>query len=168
MKQRKGLTSFILKLKKAFRVLFEPDDEPNGNTIYQPNPDNFGSFLEVRPIWNVRAIGQRVFVERAGQPCLLEGVTLDEWQQGKFTLTGHLPRDWDLASPQILHLVFQESDDPRMFFDERRSGKLITFSRFRVAKGTPLMLLKNQSTGEVTMPTPEFECVYMSSREVNQ
>jgi len=116
----------------------------------------------------MRAIHQRIFVERAGKPCLLEGITLDEWQRGKFTLTGHLPRDLNLASPQTLYLVFQESDDPRTFFDECQSGKLITFSRFRVVGGTPLVLLKNQPTGEVTMPTPEFECVYMDSREVSQ
>jgi len=113
----------------------------------------------------VRAMHQRIFVERAGQPCLLEGITLDEWQQGKFTLTGHLPRDLNLASPQTLHLVFQESDDPRMFFDERQLGKLITFSCFRIVKGTPLVLLKNRATGEVTIPTPEFECTYGAIRE---
>lgn len=116
----------------------------------------------------VRVIHQRIFVERAEQPCLLEGITLDEWQQGRFILIGHLPRDLNLASPQTLHLVFQESDDPRTFFGGHRPGKMITFDRFRVVEGTPLMLLRSQTTGEVTIPTPEFECIYMDSREVIQ
>jgi len=117
----------------------------------------------------MRAIHQRLFIERDGQqPCLLEGITLDEWQQGRFILVGYLPRDLNLASPKTLHLVFQESDNPRTFFVEHQPGKLITFGHFRVVKGTPLVLLKNRVTGEVTMPTPEFECIYMDSREVTQ
>jgi len=43
---------FTSKLKRALRILFEPNDKPDDNTIYQLDPDNFGSFLPVRPIVN--------------------------------------------------------------------------------------------------------------------
>lgn len=106
----------------------------------------------------MRAVHQRIFIERAGSPCLLENVRLDEWSQGEFTLTGHLPMDLNLASPQTLCLVFQDSDDPWVFWDEQRSGMILVFDRFRVVKGTPLVLMRNEATGKVTMPIPEFGC----------
>lgn len=108
----------------------------------------------------LKAISQRVFVERDGQICYLDRVTLEELgQENQIALTGYLPRDLDLTFPQTLCLVFQEVADPRTFFDVQQPGMIMVFNNFRVIGSSPIVLLKSQTTGKVTIPTPEFECI---------
>ena len=128
----------------------------------------------------MRAVPARIFIEQNNSYRLLESVTIEDCildleiadstgaQIRACTLRGWLPAGWNPYRPQNLHLVYQDTDDAKQFFDPQKFGHLCTLTGFRIiGDDNVLMLVRNVATGEVTVPTPEYQCTFVSELETD-